>query len=106
MELRKAVPATAGDDFGKPGGGDAEVVGQGEGGGRRSEVCGEQQVVEQLGGLPGSQIAEVNHRVGMCVEDRATTLHHVGITTDHHQQAPAAAAGPPPLTGASRIEIP
>ena len=57
-----------------------------QGGGSRSQVGGEQQVVQQLGGLPGSQIAEVHDGVGIGLEHRAAALDDVGVTADHHQQ--------------------
>lgn len=52
-----------------------------------SEVGGEQQVVEELGDLAGSERAEVDHRVAVGREHRAAELDGTGFSAGHHQQA-------------------
>lgn len=84
---RKAVSTAAGDDLGETLRGDTQRVRQRQGRRRRGEVGGEQQVVEQLGGLPRTQLAEMNHRIGIGFEDRAAALDGLGVTAGHHQQA-------------------
>jgi hypothetical protein len=84
---REAVCAAARNDFDEPIRRDAHRVGQRQRRGRRAQVGGEQQVVEQFGGLPRSRVAEVNDGVGVRFEDRTAALDDLGIAADHHQQA-------------------
>ena len=83
---RKAITAAAGDDFAEAVGQDTERLAERQCGGRRPQVGGEQQVVQQLGGLPRAQIAQVHDRVGIAFEHRTTPFDDIGVAADHHEQ--------------------
>jgi hypothetical protein len=99
---RVPVPAAVRDDLAETVRQDTEGPAECQRGGRRSQVGGEQQVVEQFGGLSGPQIP--NDRVGVGLQNRAAALHDLRVATGHTSSRPASTAGAPPLTGASITE--